>query len=159
MFLPVIIFSHLIFHNVNLKQREARAQLREIERVVRQAHQTTPPSKGNLYLTEDGLVDFDAINLGISQCHATALEKRPKTYLQIAQNFKQVTHNFHEKLPEERNHSSMRVCQQKLLSRINFLETKLESIEGYAYTTLQRLDVQRSSVSCSCDKMGYVLES
>jgi hypothetical protein len=55
--------------------------------------------------------------------------------------------NFYEKLPEHRKDASMRKLQASMEARMDFYRVKLQGIESYAYTTLQRLDIQRSAVS------------
>jgi len=47
---------------------------------------------------------------------------------------------------ERRAEGGMRKLQASMLARLDFYRVKLQGIESYAYTTLQRLDIQRSAL-------------
>ena len=99
------------------------------------------------YVDKDGLVEFDVINLHLVECHSQVLWKRPTAYLLILDSFGKIMEEFVAKLPQERNTTDMRKLHASTLSRMEFYRRKLQGIDSYAYTTLQRLDVQRSAVS------------
>jgi hypothetical protein len=96
---------------------------------------------------KEGVVDLDAINRDLVECHSQVLWKRPKAYLEILLCIEKAMENFYEKLPEHRKDASMRKLQASMEARMDFYRVKLQGIESYAYTTLQRLDIQRSAVS------------
>jgi hypothetical protein len=99
------------------------------------------------YVDNEGLVDFDLINRHLVECHSQVLWKRPKAYLQILEGFDKIMKQFMERLPEERKVNDMHKLHESMLSRLEFYRSKLQGIESYAFTTLQRLDIQRSAVS------------
>ncbi len=146
MLLPTIIYSHDMSAKTDIKQREARDWLRKLEHAV---SMRTEIDDKESYVDSEGLVDFDLINRHLVECHSQVLWKRPRAYLQILDGFNKIMKEFMEKLPEERNVSHLRKLHESILSRLEFYRRKLQGIESYAYTTLQRLDIQRSAVSCS----------
>lgn len=81
------------------------------------------------------------------------LIKRPKAYLEILEAIKRAMETFSTRLPEKRNDVGMRKLHASLLARMEFYKAKLQGIESYAYTTLQRLEIQRSAVSQSIFRM------
>lgn len=94
----------------------------------------------------EGVIDLDAINRDLVECHSQVLWKRPKAYLQILQQLEKAMIMFDDRLPEERKDETMRALQASMLARFDFYRVKLQGVESYAYITLQRLDIQRSAV-------------
>jgi hypothetical protein len=99
------------------------------------------------YVSKDGVVDLDAVNRDLVECHSQVLWKRPKAYLEIIDGIEKAMGKFQEKLPERRRGKEMRMLHASMLARLDFYKIKLQGIDSYAYTTLQRLDIQRSAVS------------
>lgn len=143
MLLPIIIFSHDLSFKTDIKQRDARDWLRRLEHAVSMRSEI---EEREGYVKE-GVVDLDAINRDLVECHSQVLWKRPKAYLDILLCIEKAMKNFYEKLPEHRKDASMRKLQASMEARMDFYRVKLQGIESYAYTTLQRLDIQRSAVS------------
>jgi hypothetical protein len=142
MLLPIIIFSHDISYKTDIKQRDARDWLRRLEHAVSMRSEI---EEREGYVKE-GVVDLDAINRDLVECHSQVLWKRPKAYLQILACIDKATNKFFDKLPEERKDGEMRKLQYSMLARMEFYRVKLQGIESYAHTTLQRLEIQRSAV-------------
>jgi hypothetical protein len=142
MLLPVIIFSHDVSYKSDIKQRDARDWLRRLEHAVSMRSEI---EEREGYVKE-GVVDLDAVNRDLVECHSQVLWKRPKAYLEILACIEKAMNNFFEKLPEARRDMDMRKLQASMLARLEFYRVKLQGIDSYAYTTLQRLDIQRSAV-------------
>ncbi|KAF5873597.1 uncharacterized protein Bfra_005061 [Botrytis fragariae] len=142
MLLPAIIFSHDISYKTDLKQRDARDWLRKLEHAVSMRSEIEEKEG---YVRE-GVIDLDAINRDLVECHSQVLWKRPKAYLQILAQLEKAMKMFEEKLPERRKDETMRALQASMLARFDFYRVKLQGIDSYAYTTLQRLDIQRSAL-------------
>jgi hypothetical protein len=140
--LPVIIFSHDNSYSTDIKQRNAREWLRRLEHAVSMRSEI---EEREGYVKE-GVVDLDSINRDLVECHSQVLWKRPKAHLEILACIEKGMNTFFEKLPEERRDLEMRKLQASMLARLEFYRVKLQGIESYAYTTLQRLDIQRSAV-------------
>lgn len=96
---------------------------------------------------KEGVVDLDAVNRDLVECHSQVLWKRPKAYLEIVQGIEKAMEMFYEALPKARHEKAMKALQASMLARMQFYRVKLQGIESYAHTTLQRLEIQRSAVS------------
>jgi hypothetical protein len=153
MLLPTIIFSHDVSSKTDLKQREARDWLRRLEHAVSMRSEI---EEREGYVRE-GVVDLDAVNRDLVECHSQVLWKRPKAYIAILVQLEKAMEAFYDRLPEERKDETMRALQASIMARFDFYRVKLQGIESYAYTTLQRLDIQRSAVSlCSLYHIHYL---
>jgi hypothetical protein len=142
MLLPIIIFSHDVSFKTDIKQRDARDWLRRLEHAVSMRSEIEEKEG----YVKDGVVDLDAVNRDLVECHSQVLWKRPKAYLEILAGIEKAMKRFYEKLPARRKDEIMRALQSSMEARMNFYRVKLQGIESYAYTTLQRLDIQRSAV-------------
>jgi hypothetical protein len=98
---------------------------------------------------KEGVVDLDAVNRDLVECHSQVLWKRPKAYLEILRGIEMAMGRFDEKLPPARKDDMMTKLHASMFARLDFYRVKLQGIESYAYTTLQRLDIQRSAVRSS----------
>jgi len=99
------------------------------------------------YVSREGVVDLDAINRDLVECHSQVLWKRPKAYLEILAGIERSMSKFFVKLGEERRNLEMRQLHSSMLARLDFYRIKLQGIDSYAHVTLARLDIQRSAVS------------
>lgn len=145
MLLPTIIFAHDFSYKTDIKQREARDWLRKLEHAVSMRTDNILDKEGYV---ERGVVDLDAVNRDLVECHSQVLWKRPKAYMDILDGMEKAMHRFYEKLPDEKKKSSiMRQLHFSMVSRLDFYRVKLQGIDSYAHTTLQRLEIQRSAVS------------
>jgi hypothetical protein len=146
MLLPMVIFSHDMSAKTDIKQREARDWLRKLEHAV---SMRTEIEENEGYVV-NGLVDFDLINRDLVECHSQVLWKRPRAYMIILEGFVEAMTAFEGALPQERREGDsskeLRKLHASMLGRMEFYKRKLQGIDGYAFTTLQRLDIQRSAV-------------
>ncbi|OWP03416.1 hypothetical protein B2J93_7434 [Marssonina coronariae] len=142
MLLPIIIFSHDVSFKTDIKQREARDWLRRLEHAVSMRSEI---EEREGYVKE-GVVDLDAVNRDLVECHSQVLWKRPKAYLEILKGIEVAMAKFYEVLPESRKEKPMKALQASMLARMEFYRVKLQGIESYAHTTLQRLEIQRSAL-------------
>ena len=141
--LPIIIFSHDMSFKTDIKQRDARDWLRRLEHAVSMRSEIEEKEG----YVKEGVVDLDAINRDLVECHSEVLWKRPRAYLEILAEIDQSLKKFLEKLPERRREGDMMKLHASMSSRLEFYRIKLQGIDSYAYTTLRRLDIQRSAVS------------
>jgi hypothetical protein len=144
MLLPTIIISHDMSAKTDIKQREARDWLRKLEHAV---SMRTEIDDRESYVDKDGLVDFDLINRHLVECHSQVLWKRPKAYMQILDGFNDAMEKFYSAMPGHRNDITMRKLHTSMISRLEFYRRKLQGLDSYAFTTLQRLEIQRNAVS------------
>lgn len=150
--LPIIIFSHDVSFKTDIKQREARDWLRRLEHAV-SLRSEIQEQEG--YVTKEGVVDLDAVNRDLVECHSQVLWKRPKAYLQLCASIEQAMDQYYARLPEERRDVETKKLHSSMQSRMDFYRVKLQGIESYAYTTLKRLDIQRSAVSHSIHNASF----
>jgi len=143
--LPIIIFSHDMSSKTDIKQRETRDWLRRLENAVSMRMEI---DEREGYVNKEGVVDLDAINRDLVECHSQVLWKRPKAYLEILVGVEDAMKKFYVKLPEDRmSDPQTRKLHASMLARLDFYRNKLQGIESYAHVTLARLDIQRSAVS------------
>lgn len=147
MLLPTIIFSHDMSAKTDIKQREARDWLRKLEHAV---SMRTEIDDRESYVDKDGLVDFDLINRHLVECHSQVLWKRPRAYMQILDGFRDAMGLFQTAATgvdaERRWDGATRRLHASMASRHDFYRKKLQGIDSYAYTTLQRLEIQRAAL-------------
>ncbi|KAE9362787.1 hypothetical protein N431DRAFT_551031 [Stipitochalara longipes BDJ] len=129
--LPLIIYSHDSSHKVDIKQRDARGWLGVMEHALTMGFDI---EEREGYMRED-VVDLDAMNRDLVECQTQVLWKRPLAYLGLIESFKEAM-----KTPE------MTSLQGRMSSRLGLYKTKWQAIDVYANTTLQRLDIQRSTL-------------
>jgi hypothetical protein len=143
--LPMIIFGHDASFKPDIKQRDARDWLRRLEHAI-SMRSDLEEKEGYV---KEGVVDLDAVNRDLVECHAQVLWKRPIFYLRITDSFKEAMELFYNNLPEERKNLEIKKTQASMLSRLEFYRKKWQGIETYAVTTLERLETQKSSVRSS----------
>jgi hypothetical protein len=142
MLLPIIIFSHDVSFKTDIKQREARDWLRRLEHAVSMRSEIEEKEG----YVKEGVVDLDAVNRDLVECHSQVLWKRPKAYLEILGGIEDAMEKFYTRLPDERQGGEIEKLHDSMLARLDFYRVKLQGIESYAHTTLARLDIQRSAV-------------
>ena len=150
MLLPTIIFSHDFNYTTDIKQRDARDWLRRLEHAVSMRSEIEEKEG----YVKEGVVDLDAVNRDLVECHSQVLWKRPKAYLRILDVMENAMKSFEQGLPPPRQSPEVRKLHRSMMARMEFYRVKLHCIDSYAYTTLQRLDIQRSAVSLRASEDG-----
>lgn len=152
MLFPTIIFSHDMSSKTDIKQREAREWLRKLEHAVSMRQEI---DEKDSYVDKQGLVDFDLINRHLVECHSQVLWKRPRAYMQILEGFQDAMTLFKSTVAvvdesastwNKRWQLPMRQLHESMLGRHEFYKRKLQGIDSYAFTTLQRLEIQRAAL-------------
>lgn len=140
--LPLIILSHDASFKPDIKQRDARDWLRRLEHAISMWSEIVE-KEGYVM---DGVVDLDAVNRDLVECHAQVLWKRPIAFLRITDSFKDAMALFYSNLSVENKRPLMQHVHATMLSRMEFYKRKWEGIDTYASTTLERIETQKSSV-------------
>ncbi|EPE26344.1 hypothetical protein GLAREA_02256 [Glarea lozoyensis ATCC 20868] len=138
--LPIIMVSHDLSSVSDIKQRDARDWLRRLEHAISMRINFQEEDG----YTRDGLVDFEAINRDLVECHSQVLWKRPVAYYRIIDSIKDATDDFYHDSSDTQR-CLMKKLQASLLSRLTFHHKKLEGAETFADTTMQRLEIQRNA--------------
>jgi hypothetical protein len=143
--LPTIILSYDLSSKTDQKQRDARDWLRRLEHAVSMRNEIEEDEG----YVKDGNLELDAINRDLVECHAQVLWKRPQAYREIVCEIEKSMDKFWAKLPEDKRSAELESLHKSMLSRLDFYTVKLKGIENYAFTTLERLKIQREAVSFS----------
>ncbi|KXX76320.1 hypothetical protein MMYC01_205332 [Madurella mycetomatis] len=140
--LPLIMLGSDSKWKAERHQRDAREWLRKMEHVIAMRDDIETESA----FVAHGVLDIDAINRDLVECHAQVLWKRPSAYISVIDSMKQAAALFIEKLQEKRDAPGMERLQQLVELRLGFYKRKWEGVEVYANTTLQRLEIQRDAL-------------
>ena len=143
MLFPVVIFSHYNCRKMESWRRDARDRVRKIERALTLTRDGAPTSNWDGYVDQQGLIDFDAINKELTECHRNVIKKGSLAYLRILDGFDEAMDLFATHRIDDQTTS----VHADLTSRIDFSRKKLRGEEQYQSDTLQRLEVQRNAVS------------
>lgn len=145
MLLPIIILSHDLSSKNDQKQRDARDWLRRLEHAVSMRNEI----KEDEGYVKDGVMDMDSINRDLVECHSQVLWKRPQAYQEIVAEIQMAMHKFWRGVSADQREGDLDKLHRSMLSRLDFYFNKLRGIENYAFTTLERLKIQREAVSLS----------
>ncbi|GAP87538.1 putative Mg2+ transporter -like Zinc transport protein [Rosellinia necatrix] len=141
MLLPVIILSHDLSPEVDVRQRNARDWLRRLENAITMR---TEIEKKEEYTD----FDVDGINRDLVECHSQVLWKRPQAYQEIIKEMKLAMVKFEEKAGIQTNFTAkkLRALHGSMVARLEFYRVKLTGQEHYIHTTLERLHIQRQAL-------------
>ncbi|KAK0673834.1 hypothetical protein QBC41DRAFT_265485 [Cercophora samala] len=150
--LPIIILSHDLSAKNDQKQRDAREWLRKLEHAVSMRNEVLEEEAQYI---KDNMVDLDQINRDLVECHSQVLWKRPQAYLEIVRVMKEGMGEFWGiaggmgdggggRYREDRGGTGK--VHRSMLARLEFYRAKLNGIENYAHTTLERLGIQRAAL-------------
>jgi hypothetical protein len=173
MLLPVIVLALDLSPKNDEQQRKARDWLRYLETAVSMRDEVDDAEMRDFAATHghpgpggEGLVfEVDGLSRDLVECHGSVLWKRPQAYAALAKEMEKAMASFQhqrgilrslrEEKQEEVVESDAARAERKivershesLLSRIDFYQVKLQGLENYIHTTLERLQVQREAVS------------
>jgi hypothetical protein len=105
------------------------------------------------YLDEHRIIDFDRINRDLVETHAKTLGHNPAAYLRVLDGFKEAMNLFEMQMVQRvaMQYEWPELTHSKFASRIDFYRKKVQGQVYYQSSTLQRLEAQRSAVSCCLD--------
>jgi hypothetical protein len=142
--LPVIILSYDLSSTNDEKQRSARDWLRRLEHAVTMRNEIEEDEG----YVKDGFMDLDAVNRDLVECHSQVLWKRPQAYREIVSEVEKAMYKFSARWDDQRRQDGeLQKLHKSMLARLEFYVAKLKGIENYAFTTLERLKIQREAVS------------
>lgn len=152
MLLPMIILSHDLSPVNDQKQRDARDWLRRLENAVSLRNEVDE----NEQYFQEGVLEIDGLNRDLVECHGHVMWKRPQAYLALAKEMEMAMDRFrikwsevleeHLTLEQRVHRKEIDQLHRSLLARIDFYKVKLNGLENYIFTTLERLKVQREAV-------------
>lgn len=112
MLLPLIMFSHSSDFKTDIRQREAREWLRKLEHTISMEAEVDE-TRGYV---DDEVIDLDAINRDLVECHTQVLWARPVSYIRILESIKETTEMFNEKLTPDRKDSAIQDLQSRIIT-------------------------------------------
>ncbi|KAI5863121.1 hypothetical protein GGS23DRAFT_54218 [Durotheca rogersii] len=137
--LPVIIITRDLSAKGDVRQRDARDWLRRLENAITMRNEI---EEKEVYTD----FDVDGINRDLVECHSQVLWKRPQAYKEIVNEIKQGMDKFAQHVPQEKFSGEFRALHDRMLSRLDFYRAKLQGMEHYCHTTLERLHIQRQAL-------------
>lgn len=151
--LPFLILSREASFKTEMRQLDARDWLRRIENAVSIRSQI----RDKVAYIKDGAVDLDSINRDLVECHAQVLWKNSVSNLQVIEEFKKIMDVFYKKLSNHQRGGNVQKIHASIASKLEFYKNRMQGIENYSNTTLQRLEIQRSLVSPPGNKLSSIL--
>lgn len=141
--LPIIMLTREISAENDVRQRLARDRIRGLENALDGRY--SGPAAAGYTPTED--LTLDSIKKIIVECRSEILWKRPQAWQNAVRRTQEASNHFWENLSEDWKTPEMRKVHQSLMSRLDFMTTKLEGLESYAHISLERLDFLREEVN------------
>jgi len=95
------------------------------------------------------MADVEDANCALVECHAQVLRKRPQDWLEVIKGVGVAMDRFRSRMASQpgRWTPEMDGLHAAMAGRLEFYHIKLRAIEGYAHTTLERLNIQRDALS------------
>jgi Mg2+ and Co2+ transporter CorA len=136
----------------DVQLRETRERVRKLEKDISQRmdHGDAFDPQGRARGRPGGGVgadDIEATTRALVECHAQMLRKRPRDWLEIVGGMERAMGVFRARCPAERWTAQLESAHAALEGRLDFLRIKLRAIEGYAHTTMERLNIQRTALA------------
>jgi hypothetical protein len=142
--LPMIMFSRELSSDNDDRQRQARELLRKLENAIAGRDEV----EDNELYVRDGILQLDQINRDLYECVCKVLWKRPQAYQENLREFEKALERLWERVEEDKKTKELERLQKSMRARLDFHGVKLNGIENYAWTSLERLRVQREAVCC-----------
>jgi hypothetical protein len=143
--LPILALNREFSTEHDQRQREARNNIRQLEKALILRYNLSNPTPGHPGAAAAGERSPETD----PQCEV--LWKRPRAWQNAVRRLTEAmksfwdtleSHNQGEVVPEE-----LRELHHTLLSRLDFIATKLECLENYSAVTWERMNIQREVVS------------
>ncbi|KAH9985102.1 hypothetical protein F4779DRAFT_629972 [Xylariaceae sp. FL0662B] len=132
--LPLILISLNLGAKTDMRQRDVRDWLRTLEHTI-------TSRAGQLSMEELGTVSRDIV-----ECHAQLLWQRPQAYFGLIDQFEVAMDRFKSGISIGLWTPEMNASHYTMLGKLDFLRRKLEGLEVYASTTMERLNRQRDAI-------------
>lgn len=139
---PTLLLYHELGSDNERAQRVLRERVREMENALIDRYAA---AGGSSYL-KDRSFDLDTINRDLAGLQCRALQKRPQAWKHVVERMEQAAMVYYEHLPDKERTVEMAQAHNEVLSRLSFMKSKLEGLENYTHTTLQRLSQLRDIV-------------
>jgi hypothetical protein len=149
--LPVLMLIQELSTKNDVRQRNARDQLRRLENALTGRYNPAvvgaAPAPGYGISSVGDELTLDAIKHDLVECRSQVLWKRPQAWQNAINRLARASDSYWDQLPDEfRELPGAGRLHRTLTSRLDFMTAKLEGLEHYAHVSLERLDIQREEV-------------
>ncbi|KAK4167923.1 hypothetical protein QBC43DRAFT_297175 [Cladorrhinum sp. PSN259] len=142
LFLPFLMVYKALSSENDKKQRDLREKIRKLEFAL-SARYHDKVDRAQTYAAERDL-ELDAINKELTACHCQVMQKRPQAWQNVVKRLQEAAKAFWESLSDDvRDMPGFQELHQCIVSRLEFIQIKLESLESYTHVSLERLCLQR----------------
>lgn len=138
--LPLIMLSHDLGSRRDQQLRDTRDWVRKLERSISQRMEIENEN------VKESMADIEDTNRALVECHAQVLRKRPQDWLEIIKGMEDAMTRFRSEVPPQQWTSEVDGLHASISGRLDFYKIKLKAIQGYAHTTMERLNIQRNAV-------------
>ncbi|QYS97778.1 hypothetical protein H0G86_004991 [Trichoderma simmonsii] len=143
MLFPLIIFSHESSFESDIRQRDVRRWVQRLEEAI-SLRSEIDSEEG--YFHDGGTIDLNAINRDLGECQVQVLSQRPASYMAIIDSLEEVSRVFIQTIPESRKTPVVEKFQMRMIPRLELYRKRWAGIQGYADTSMRRLEIQRSAL-------------
>jgi len=140
--LPMILLSYQVAPDNEIRQRQARDWLRRLEHAISGRDEIRAEES---YVTA-GILDMDGITRDMYECNGQVLWKKPQAYIDTILELERAMGRFKTGTGDQFTRELDKL-HKSMLARTEFYMVKLKGLENYAWTTLERLRIQREAVS------------
>ncbi|KAI1084613.1 hypothetical protein F5B20DRAFT_568012 [Whalleya microplaca] len=137
--LPLIVFQHECIDKREAAQRDIRDALRRFEHAICFRSEILEEEG----YVQGGQVDLDQIGRDIIEVYNQAKWKPPATFLRIVDALGEAAREFAAQGLAE---GPLCTVHNSVVSRLWFYRKRLEGLEDYVKTTVERLDIQRNAL-------------
>lgn len=148
MLLPLLLLSEHLGSERDQQLRDTRDWVRRLEASISQRTEDTDEN------VQGSMADVEDLNRALAECHAQVLRKRPQDWLELIEGMKGALALFQLHSRERGWSKDVEKTHNGISGRLEFYQTKLKGIEGYATTTLERLRIQRDAVGSQTSGEG-----
>ncbi|KAI1129864.1 hypothetical protein F5Y10DRAFT_143614 [Nemania abortiva] len=139
--LPILLIHDLSAKN-DEEHRGVRENIRRLEGALSQRYQI----HAAIGYGPEREIDLDSLNQQLTECQCRVLQKKPQAWRNALDRVEKATNAFWgaiQDYAEDNPDQRLQSIHRGLLSRLDFLAGKLDSLESYAHVSLERLKSQR----------------
>ncbi|KAK1721316.1 uncharacterized protein BDZ83DRAFT_630143 [Colletotrichum acutatum] len=140
--IPSIIMSDLVATSDEVKQREARTSIRQLEKAISVNDDTT-----GFYYSKDGTIDLRTVASDLTEHHRRILHRPPKLYSKVIDALEAATDCFWAHIDPTDKTKALKRLHATLKDRFHCHRVRLVGLEKYVSISVERLNIQRSMVS------------
>ncbi|KAK3986740.1 hypothetical protein QBC44DRAFT_332659 [Cladorrhinum sp. PSN332] len=139
--LPSLMLYKVLSSTNDNNQRNLREKIRKLEYALSARYRDkTKTGRAESYAAEQRDLELDMREL--TACYCEVMWKRPQAWLSVVRRMQEAARGFWDNLPED-DHCALEELHECIVSRLEFVQMKLEGLESYTHVSLERLTLQR----------------